>query len=247
MVYSDIQIKKDKLSAIRNRIPIEALETFERSFDVEYAHHSTAIEGNTLSLIESKVIIEDGLSVAGKPLREIFEVLNHAKAFEFVKICVRKNEPLNERIVNTIHALLMNNILADKNYRNVSVKITGAGFVPPIPEEMVYQLQQFYCDLSKRCDLNPIELAAWTHAEFVRIHPYIDGNGRTSRLLMNYQLMRAGLLPISISKNDRIPYYVALDAYACKGDIKDFAEMIARLENQRLDEYLHILPSNEIR
>ena len=90
--------------------------------------------------------------------------------------------------------------------------------------------------------MNVIELAAWTHAEFVKIHPFVDGNGRTSRMIMNYQLMAAGFLPVSIAKENRLPYFEALEAYAVGGDLKPFAEMIASLEEQRLEEYLTIVP-----
>ena len=243
MDYQRLVAKKDKLSINIAHIPDEVLQSFERSFDIEYAHNSTAIEGNTLTLIQTKAIIEDGLSVGGKTLREIYEVVNHSKAFEYVKECISKKERLNESIVKDIHALLMDNIMVGGIYRNVEVRITGAGFVPPVPVAMYNQIKQFYIDLMNPKNLNSIEFAAWTHAEFVRIHPFVDGNGRTSRMLMNYQLMAAGFLPVSISKEDRITYYDALEQYASNGDLNEFSELIAHLEEIRLDEYLHIITS----
>ena len=243
MDYQRLSAKKDKLSINISHIPDEALQSFERSFDIEYAHNSTAIEGNTLSLIQTKAVIEDGLSVGGKTLREIYEVVNHAKAFDYVKKCISKKESLSESIVKDIHALLMDNIIIGGIYRNVEVRILGAGFVPPVPEAMYNQIKQFYIDLMNPKNLNSIEFAAWTHAEFVRIHPFVEGNGRTSRMLMNYQLMAAGFLPVSISKEDRITYYDALEQYASNGDLNEFSEFIAHLEEIRLDEYLHILTS----
>lgn len=95
--------------------------------------------------------------------------------------------------------------------------------------------------MEEKKDLNPIELAAWTHAEFVRIHPFIDGNGRTSRLLMNYQLMNQGFLPVSIAKEDRLEYYNTLEAYAVNGNLEPFAEMVARLEEEQLDTYIKLI------
>lgn len=101
---------------------------------------------------------------------------------------------------------------------------------------MYIQIKNLYSDLAwKKEALNPIEYAAWTHAEFVRIHPFIDGNGRTSRLLMNYQLMYAGFLPVSIAKEDRLEYYNALEAYATLGNLEAFTDLIAELEEKQLD------------
>lgn len=241
MDYDMLYDKKEQLAKIRSSIQPEALESFEKSFDVEYAHNSTAIEGNTLTLIQTKAILEDGLSVGGKTLREIYEVANHAKAFSFVKKCVAEGRPLDELTAKDIHALLMENILVRGVYRNVEIRISGAGFKPPAPDEMFWQVKNFFADLPYRTDLNPIELAAWTHAEFVKIHPFVDGNGRISRMLMNYQLMSGGFLPVSIAKENRLEYFDAPEAYAVGGDLKPFADMIADLEETRLDEYLAII------
>lgn len=236
--YSLILQKGKRLKELRQELPGNIFDSFEKSFDVEYTHHSTAIEGNTLTLLQTKVILEDGLSVGGKSLREIYEITNHAKAFSYVKKCVRDGKPLEESIVKDIHALLMDNILMGGVYRNVQVRISGAGFKPPVPSEMYWQIKDFFATLPKRTDLNPIELAAWTHAEFVRIHPFEDGNGRTSRMLMNYQLLYSGLLPVSIPKEQRLEYFEALEQYAVYGELVPFANMVAELEESQLDEML---------
>ena len=233
--------KKEQLADIREHLPKEALQSFDKSFEVEYTHNSTAIEGNTLTLIQTKAVLEDGISVGGKTLREIYEVVNHSKAFQFVKQCVAEGKPLDENTVKDIHALLMENILPGGIYRNVEVRISGAQHKPPAPSEMYRQVKGFYADLPYKAEMNAMELAAWTHAEFVKIHPFVDGNGRTSRMIMNYQLMTAGFLPVSIAKENRLPYFEALEAYAVGGDLKPFAEMIASLEEQRLEEYLGIM------
>lgn len=116
MEYSRLVQKKEKLAGIYDRLPKAALE----SFDVEYAHNSTAIEGNTLTLIQTKALLEDGISVGGKQLREIYEVVNHNKAFSYVRGCIADGKPLDENIVKDIHALLMENILVGGVYRQVS-------------------------------------------------------------------------------------------------------------------------------
>ena len=107
---------------------------------------------------------------------------------------------------------------------------------------MYIQIKAFYEEVDNKAGLNPIELVAWTHAEFVRIHPFIDGNGRTSRLLMNYQLMLHDFLPVSIDKENRLDYYNALDKYASEGDLQPFVELTATLEEKQLDKYLSHVP-----
>lgn len=240
MDYDMLCQKREQLSLLCEQLPKEVLQSFDRSFEVEYTHNSTAIEGNTLSLIQTKAILEDGISVGGKTLREIYEVVNHNKAFGFVKKCVTEGKTLDETIVKDIHALLMENILTGGVYRNVEVRISGAKHKPPVPSEMYQQIKNFYADMPYKVKENAIEFAAWTHAEFVKIHPFVDGNGRTSRMIMNYQLLASGFLPVSIAKENRLEYFEVLEEYAVEGDLNPFANMIAELEEQRLDEYLGI-------
>ena len=159
----------------------------------------------------------------------------------YVKKCISANEPLTENIVKDLHAILTENIIPGGIYRNQEVRISGAGFTPPSGNDMYLQIKSFYELLKNKSDLNEIELAAWTHAEFVRIHPFIDGNGRTSRLLMNYQLLSQGFLPVSIAKEDRLNYYNTLEEFAVKGNLNPFADFIAELEEQQLDEYLKMI------
>lgn len=223
----------------RNIAP-NVLESFDQTFDIEYTHHSTAMEGNTLTLIETKAIIEDGISVGGKKLREIYEVTNHNKAFNYAKEKIAEKCPLSENLVKDIHEILMDNIMPGGIYRNHDVSISGASHTPPSPNEMYIQIKYFYRELNEKRGIDPIELAAWTHAEFVRIHPFPDGNGRCSRLIMNYQLMSAGLLPINIRTENRTRYYDALDKYACSGDLTPFAELVAEAEEERILHYLSI-------
>jgi Fic family protein len=244
MNYNELLKKRDLFLTQKNKIPVAAFESFEKSFDIEYTHNSTAIEGNTLTLIQTKAILEDNLTVGGKTLRELYEVVNHKKAFDYVRKCIAEQKPLSENIVKDIHSMLMEGILIGGIYRNVEVRITGARHKPPTPNEMYAQAKDFFAKLHNRPELNAIELAAWTHAEFVKIHPFEDGNGRTSRLIMNYQLMINGFLPISIAKENRLEYFETLEAYAVDGDLKPFAEMIASLENLQLDDYLTIVPKN---
>lgn len=242
MNYDILCQKKKQLEEMRKHLPKETLESFDKSFEIEYTHNSTAIEGNTLSLIQTKAVLEDGISVGGKTLREIYEVVNHQKAFHYIKKCIADKKPLDENIIKDIHAILMENILTGGIYRNVEVRISGAKHKPPAPSEMYQQIKNFYADMPYTSNKNAVELAAWTHAEFVKIHPYVDGNGRTSRMIMNYQLMTNGFLPVSIAKENRLEYFEVLEAYAVNGELQPFTEMIALLEEQQLDEYLSIEP-----
>lgn len=218
------------------------LSSYEKDFELTFTHNSTAIEGNTLTLMETKVVLEDGISVGGKELREIYEVVNHKKAYRYVKRCIAEGKPLSETIVKDIHAILTENIIIGGIYRNQEVRISGAGHTPPAGNEMYRQIKDFCADLDwKKKALNPIEYAAWTHAEFVRIHPFIDGNGRTSRLIMNYQLMGAEFLPVSIAKENRLDYYNALEEYAVNKNLVPFTELIATLEDEQLNAYIRLI------
>ena len=206
--------KRRQLHNVLPNIPTEVVSKFDKTFEIEYTHNSTAIEGNTLTLIQTKAILEDGLSIGGKTLREIYEVANHARAFRYVKDCISEGRPLDEQIIKEIHARLMEN--TGGVYRNVEVRITGATHKPPPPSEMYWQIKDFCSALGNLQDQNSIELAAWTHAEFVRIHPFTDGNGRTARMIMNYQLMGEGFLPISIAKEKRLEYYGSAGRICCE-------------------------------
>lgn len=238
MDLSKVLQKQKEYEAAKDTFSGVTIASYEKAFEVEYAHNSTAIEGNTLTLMETKVVLEDGIAIGGKSLREIYEVVNHKKAYRYVKDCISKGLALDENIVKDIHALLMENILIGGIYRREEVVISGASHTPPAGNEMYAQIKDFYAELSQKSELGGIELAAWTHAEFVRIHPFLDGNGRTARLLMNYQLMAKGFLPISVAKEDRLAYYNALDQFAVHGELKNFADMIATLEEKQLDKYL---------
>lgn len=239
MDYGRILKKQAKLFELKNNNK-SIFDNFDKAFEIDYAHNSTAIEGNTLTLIETKVLLEDKISIGNKFLREIYEVVNHNKAFAYVKNCISESKPLDENIVKDIHSILMENILIGGIYRSVEVRITGAKHKPPVPSEMYYQIKNFYSNLNSTTEFNPIELAVWTHAEFVKIHPFVDGNGRTSRLIMNYQLMRNKFLPVSINKEDRLEYFNLLEEYEVNGILTPFADFIAELEEQQLDEYLSI-------
>jgi Fic family protein len=237
MDFIKLTALRDEYNKKRAALSEAARESFERSFDIIFAHNSTAIEGNTLSLIETKAVLEDGISIGGKTLREIYEVTNHDRAFSYVKLCISEGKPLSESIMKDIHYLLTEKILSGGIYRNTEVRITGASHKPPVPALMFDQIKAFFDglpEMSKK--LNTIELAAYTHAEFVKIHPFPDGNGRTARLIMNYQLMRDSFPPVSIAKENRLAYFEALESYAVGNDLSPFSEMLAGLLENIMSE-----------
>lgn len=237
MDYSKLIEKRDYVINNINKLDKTLLDNYSENFDVDFTHNSTAIEGNTLTLQETKVIMIDKCSIGSKRLREIYEVVNHNNAWNYVKNCVKDGIKLNEDIVKELHFMLMDNIITGGIYRTQEVRITGAKHIPPSPIVAYDELRQFYNTLSEN-NFNDLELASFTHAEFVKIHPFIDGNGRVSRIIMNYQLISKGFLPISIKKENRIEYYEALDEYAVNGNLEDFTKIIYELENEQLDFYI---------
>ena len=177
MDYNKLLEKKNHLELNKGSIDAVTLSSYEKDFELTFTHNSTAIEGNTLTLMETKVVLEDEIAIGGKELREIYEVVNHKKAYAYVKKCILEGRKLDENIVKDIHAILTENIIVGGIYRNQEVKISGAGHTPPTGNDMYIQIKNFYADLErKKKELNPIEYAAWTHAEFVRVHPFVDGN-----------------------------------------------------------------------
>ncbi len=219
-------------------LPKEVKENYESSFMVHFTHHSTAIEGNTLTLQQTKLVMEDGISVGGKSLREIYEVVNHRKAFQYCGECLNNKIPLDEKIVKELHALLMENILEGGIYRSVDVSISGSEVNPPSPNKVYSEIKLFYDDLQNKQFQNELELAAFTHLEFVRIHPFVDGNGRTARMMMNYQLLSKGLLPIAISNDTREEYINSIQSYILHQDIRPFLKIIGDLEETQINYYM---------
>ena len=165
-----------------------------------------------------------------------------------MKDCAAIGKTLDECMIKEIHRQLMEHVTGSGVYRNTDVYLRGAGHTPPSPAEMGQQLQDFYEGLNQKDkEENPIELAAWTHAEFVKILPFSNGNGKVARLIMNYQLLANGFPAVSIAKENRLDYFNALEAYATEGNLVPFAEMVADLTDQQLDRYLGMMePSQDI-
>lgn len=220
----------------------EILKSLKESINLEWIYNSNGIEGNTLTLRETQVVLE-GITVGGKSIKEHLEVINHEKAILFLDDLVKSNEPISEWNIKNIHQLVLKDI-DDENagrYRNEFVLIKGAMHIPPdtlVVPELMEKLILNYKDWGK---YHPIVRAALLHGELVKIHPFIDGNGRTSRLVMNLSLMNSGYLPVIIKKENRLEYYNALDKAYITGDYTDFIMLVNELEVEMIDKYLKLL------
>lgn len=240
-MFKEINEKRKSLDSKRP-LSSHTLKSLREKLLLEWTYHSNAIEGNTLTLKETKVVLE-GITVGGKTMREHLEVINHREAILYVEEIVGQGEPLTEWQIKNLHRLILKGIddAYAGQYRDQQVFISGAVHVPPIPlliQEKMEGLMKWYDGEAQ--ELHPIERAAMLHVIFVGIHPFIDGNGRTSRLLLNLELMKAGFPPIVIKTENRLAYYNALDKAHITDDYIDFIELIKTEVNHTLDLYLSV-------
>ena len=199
-----------------------------------------SIVGNTLTLRETDLVLR-GLTIDKKPLKDHMEAVGHKEAFDYVRELVKNNIPLSENIIKKIHFL----VLADKKddrgvYRRIPVRIMGAAHEPVQPYLIQPKMEQLLIDFKNSNEHIVTKLARF-HIEFEAIHPFIDGNGRTGRLLVNLELMKAGYPPIDIKYIDRLAYYNAFDEYHVKHNLSVMEKLFAKYINERLDKYLKIL------
>ncbi len=238
-MFEVINQKKVKLDALRP-LPIYTLKSLREKLFLEWTYNTNAIEGNTLTINETKVVLE-GITVGGKTLREHLEVINHRDAIEYVEEIVQKKEPFSEWQIKNLHRLVLKGI-DDENagvYRNQQVFIAGAQHTPPanyLIKEKMEQLMNWYHH--EGVHLHPVERGAMLHAIFVGIHPFIDGNGRTSRLLLNLELMKDGFPPVIIKVENRLEYYEALDKAHTTEDYSEFVLLVKKEVEDSLDLYL---------
>jgi len=238
-IFFQIDHMKEELD---NRRPLTEAEVarLNEDFVVEYTYDSNAIEGNTLTLKETALVLR-GLTIDQKPLKDHIEAVAHKEAFEYISELVKENIPLSESIIKQIHYL----VLADKKdargvYRKIPVRIMGALHEPVQPyliEPMMEQLLKAFLE----SDEHIVTKLARFHIEFEAIHPFIDGNGRTGRLLVNLELMKAGYPPIDIKFTDRLAYYNAFDEYHVKNELSAMENLFAGYILSRLNMYLKML------
>lgn len=243
MNFSKIDTLKTELQSKRPLNPSE-LKRLREEFIIENTYHSNAIEGNTLTLRETALILQEGITIAEKPIKEHLEVIGYKDAFEYILSLTDAECPLTESVIKQIHALVLMDDAANRGiYRNVPVRILGALHESPQPYLVAPQMEallQDYEVLKQKQHI--IEAISEFHLRFEGIHPFIDGNGRTGRLILNFELMKAGLLPVNIKFSDRRKYYDCFDAYYGEDrSTEQLVSVIKDYEETALKRYLEIL------
>jgi Fic family protein len=246
-VHERVLDKKKKLDKLRP-LPSSLVGRLKKQMMIEYTYNSNAIEGNTLTLRETQLVIEEGITVGGKSIAETLEAKNHPEAIEFVEKLVEAKSELTEDGVLQVHKLIMANIADDAGqYRTTGVRITGASFMPPPSSQVRPRMNELLKWLKENPDEHtPIEVAAVFHHRFVQIHPFSEGNGRAARLLMNAILMKNGYPFIAIVSNLDRPKYLRTLMEADLGNTSSFVNFVARCVERALDTYLDALEEPEL-
>ncbi len=233
-------IDKKKLALEKMRPLTEGeLKRLNEEFCIEYTYNSNAIEGNTLSLRETDLVLQ-GLTVNQKPLKDHLEVIGHKEAFDFVCSLVKDKKEITENIIKQIHFLVLQDKKEDRGvYRRIPVQIMGAKHTPVQPYLIKSKMEELVLNYKNNLEHIITKLAKF-HIEFETIHPFIDGNGRTGRLLTNLELMKEGYPPIDIKFTDRLSYYEAFDAFHLRQDLTPMENLFVGYLDKRLDKYLSL-------
>jgi Fic family protein len=243
MDFTKIDELRNKLKTMRPLNDTE-LKRLRDEFMIENTYNSNAIEGNTLTLRETALILQEGITIAEKPVRDHLEAIGHKDAFEYVISLTNNDAALTERIIKEIHSLVLMNDPRNRGaYRGIGVTIMGAVHTPPEPYLVPGQMEQLLADYdSMKRDKHVIEAAAEFHLRFEGIHPFIDGNGRTGRLILNLELIKAGLLTVNIKFTDRLKYYDCFDDYYGNGHTPEtLTQLIANYEVEELEKHIRII------
>lgn len=238
--FEEIENLKRKLDEYRP-FNEELAKMLREDLKVRFTYNSNAIEGNTLTIYETKVILEDGITVGGKSLREHLEVVNHADAIAYIEELILSHEKLSKRDILDIHRLVLKEIdnKYAGRYRDIPVIISGVDHVPPSHMKVSEHMDELFEWYSNKSEgLHPLERAAILHGKLSKIHPFKDGNGRTSRLVLNFELMKHGYPPVVIEAIDKPKYIEAL----AKGDKDEkyaaLIELVKKLEIKELERYI---------
>lgn len=238
-LFSRIDAFKGELNK-RRPFTSGELKRLQEEFIVEFTYNSNAIEGNTLTLKETAMVLE-GITIDQKPLKDHLEAVGHRDAFFYVQQIINDKTPFSEKVIKDIHALVLMDRPDDKGtYRRIPVKIMGAYHEPPQPYLVPIQMEQLVLEFESK-KLHPIESVALFHLLFEGIHPFIDGNGRTGRLILNFTLMQNGYPSINVKFSDRRKYYECFDAYYKDGNSEPMVKLIAGYVEERLTQYLEML------
>ena len=245
-LLKEVDALKEQLSTLRP-LPEEAMRKIQDALDVEYTYESNRIEGNTLTLQETALVVNEGVTISGKSMREHLEAINHTEAISYIKDIAKQDIEISERTIKEIHALILHGIDRENagRYRTVPVMISGSTHIPPQPYLIEKQMEDFMIRFKQMEEekVHPVLIAAYLHDELVRIHPFIDGNGRTSRLLMNLYLLRNGYVIITLkgSNDVKVSYYMALEKSHTEHLPEDFQKLVVEAEVTALRKYLSIM------
>ena len=244
-ILLDIQRKRERLYEMRPLTQGE-VERLAEEFMIDFTYNSNAIEGNTLTLKETALALE-GMTIDQKPLKDHLEAVGHRDAFLYVQDVAKRELPLSEAVIKNIHALVLMNRPDDKGiYRRIPVRIMGA-YTEPVQPYMIEpkMTELLSVNEERKNTMTDIERIALFHLEFEGIHPFIDGNGRTGRLILNLDLIRNGYPSINVKFTDRKRYYEAFDAFYKDETPAPMIELIAEYINLRLDDYFAVLEKGE--
>ncbi len=242
-VLREITALKKALDARRETADSAAIR---EALEIEFLYESNRIEGNTLSLRETQLVINEGITIGGKSVREHLEAINHREAILFVEDLVYRRIDLSEYVLKQLHALVLHAIDRENagSYRRLPVLIAGSRHVPPQPYLIQPLIDDYFIFYKENKDsLHPVVLAAEMHERLATIHPFIDGNGRTSRLVMNLILLQHGY-PLAIIEGDyenRMAYYNALELVSTENNKQIFILFIANKVKTMLERYLKLL------
>lgn len=246
IMLKEVDVLKEQLSTLRP-LPEEALKKIQDALDIEYTYESNRIEGNTLTLQETALVVNEGVTISGKSMREHLEAINHTEAISYIKDIAKQDIAISERTIKEIHALILHGIDRENagKYRTVPVMISGSTYMPTQPYLIEKQMEDFMLRFKQMEEekVHPVLIAAYLHDELVRIHPFIDGNGRTSRLLMNLYLLRHGYVIITLkgSNDAKVSYYMALEKSHTEHLPGDFQKLVVEAEIAALRKYLSIM------
>ncbi|MDH4200637.1 MAG: Fic family protein [Spirochaetia bacterium] len=228
-------------------LPSESQRSLREDQILRWTYNSNAIEGNTLSLMETKVVLE-GITIGGKSLQEHFEAINHREAILYVEDLAKQRKLLAEIDIKSIHHLVLKNIdeINAGAYRKVNVRISGASHIPPDFLDVPFLMEEFIGWYKKEhTHMHPVELAARVHADFVKIHPFVDGNGRTSRLLMNLELLKAGFPAAILPVEKRLTYYQSLEMAHIQNNYEPFFDLMSSIVEESFKPYWSLLGEKE--
>lgn len=244
-MYQNCFAQNDEYKAKINSLSplsIDALKQLKEYYKIGLTYSSNALEGNTLTLVETKVVLEDEITIGGKSLKDHYETVGHAKAFDKI-IELANNKTFTEDNIKLLHRLFYEKIDSEKagKYRTSQVIITGSSVELPKPEELDEKMREFISQLPKlKAELHPVEYAAMVHIIFVNIHPFTDGNGRVARLLMNLALLQSGYNIVVIPPVVRTDYISALQE-TNNGNNTNFINFISEMVLESQKEYLKII------